>query len=291
MRAGVLVVVVAAAAVTMSGCSVANTEPDTVGLHYDEGPFSATRYQNCIPAGAQQYDGPSDGHYYYPSGQRTYEFSSAADADSPVITVSTSDNVEMKVSGVLTFTLTGDCALLRKFHEQIGLKYKAYAVDAKKRSPGWNKMLSVYLRQPLLRAMNEATQTLTWKKLYNEPATKRQWENEVNRLLPGYVKQQAGDDYFTGVSITIQKPDLPAQIIDALQDEQAAIAQANAQRQRNLAVRTEAESIKELVSLLGPQGYTDYTRNKLLAQAIASGKVSVVPLPEGGSSTVLTPGR
>lgn len=78
--------------------------------------------------------------------------------------------------------------MLQKFHEQIGLKFDA-AMDGDTTSEGWRNMLGVYAYQPLRRAVNDATQGLTWKELYSDPAAKAKWEDQVNRLLPVYIKQ------------------------------------------------------------------------------------------------------
>ncbi|MEU0481068.1 hypothetical protein ABZ260_18000 [Streptosporangium sp. NPDC006013] len=58
----------------------------------------------------------------------------------------------------------------------------------------------------------------------------------------------------------------------------------DAASQRNAKVRAEIESIKDLVKVLGPQG-------AVLWQAIRKGRVSVVPVPQGGNLNITPPGR
>lgn len=274
---GVLLVV----ALLVFLCAVTRftTAPDQVGLHYSAGPLSATKFENCIGSSQRVWDGPADKHYAYPAGLRTYDFSTnSAHPDSKPFVVATVDNQELTVSGVVSFKLTTDCKALRKFHEQIGNKYDA-AMDGDATSAGWNEMLSVYMNQPLQRAMNQATQGLGWKALYNDPKTKDQWEKEVTALLPEYIKHAMGGEYFDDFSLTLQKPEPSKQILSSLENQQVAVEDNIAQQEKNKTVKTETQSIKELVNILGPDGYNVY-------QGIKSGKVTVMPIPEGSSVVV-----
>lgn len=78
------------------------TAPDQVALHYHAGPLSATKFANCI--------GPSDKHFNYPAGQRTFEFQQGSvTSDSGPMKVLMKDNVEITVSGVARFNLDSGC--------------------------------------------------------------------------------------------------------------------------------------------------------------------------------------
>ncbi|SDR02047.1 SPFH domain-containing protein [Thermostaphylospora chromogena] len=278
----------------LSGCSRVSTEPDEVVLHYAGGTFEAKKFERCInPSSGATLLGPGDTAYSYPYGQRTFDFSGSKDAESDPISVVSKDNVEMKVAGSATFTLNTDCKVLRQFHEKIGLKYNAYYEG--ETSEGWDRMLNFYFKQPLDRAMDAASQEFEWKKLYNDPAAKQQWEERVGELARQFIKETSGGDYFcnpnyagTGpcgdVVLTIQKPEPPESLVNALAAEQAAKAENAAQAQRNAKIRTELESIRDLAKVLGPQG-------ALLWQAIQSGKVEVIPVPQDGSITIAPQGR
>ncbi|GAA5053624.1 hypothetical protein HNP84_002823 [Thermocatellispora tengchongensis] len=269
----------------LSGCSRVSTQPDEVLLHYAGGTFEAIKFERCInPSSGATLLGPGDTSYSYPYGQRTFDFSGSDDAESQVISVVSKDNVEMRVAGSATFTLNTDCKTLRQFHEKIGLKYGAYLDED---DDGWNRMLNFYFKQPLDRAMDAASQEFEWKKLFNDPTIKQQWEARVGQLARQFIKETSGGDYFCNpnyagsgdcgdVVLTIQKPEPPESLINALAAEQAAKAENAAQAQRNAKVRTELESIKDLVSVLGPQG-------AILWKAIQDGKVEVIPVPQNGS--------
>lgn len=293
---GVLLAVVAAIAlgITAAGCTRVSTAPDEIVLHYAGGMFEARKFERCIdPSSGATYLGPGDTYYAYPFGQRTFDFTGVKDAESDPITVVSKDNVEMTVDGVATFTLNTDCDTLRKFHERIGLKYDAYLDDGET-SAGWDRMLNFYLKQPLDRALDAASQEFEWRKLFNDPTTKQKWEERVGTLTAQFIKETAGADYFcqpnfagTGpcgsIVLTIQKPEPPDSLVSALAAEQAAKQQNLAQQQINAKVRTELQSIRELVKVLGPNG-------AVLWKAIQDGKVEVIPIPENGSINI-TPSK
>lgn len=259
-------------AVAVTGCSITTPEPDQKGIVYDAGMFSDTTFQNCIEPGARDMSGPGDQGFVYPNGQRTFEFADKQGAESKPLTVVTKDNLEMTVSGVATFSLTTDCATLRKFHEQIGLKFRAYE-DA-----GWNRLLGVYIGQPLDRAMDAAAKAYGWKDLFSNPAVKQEWEKSVATYAAQFIKEQGGEGFFGGFSVTLQQPQPPQGVRDALASAQQAVEENAAQKNKNEKSKTELESIKALVDVLGPQG-------AVLWQAIRDGRVSFV-VSDGGTVAV-----
>ncbi len=277
-----------------SGCSRVSTAPDEVMLHYAGGIIEANKFEKCInPSSGATLLGPGDTHFSYPFGQRTFDFTGSDDAESKPISVVSKDNVQMTVAGSATLTLNTDCKILRQFHERIGLKYAAY-LDGNT-STGWRRMLNFYLKQPLDRALDAASQEFEWRRLFNDPNAKQQWEARVGQLARQFIKETAGADYFcqpnyagTGdcgdIVLTIQKPEPPASLVEALAAEQAAKQQNLAQQQINTKVKTELESIRDLVKVLGPQG-------AVLWKAIQDGKVQVVPVPQGSNINITPQNR
>lgn len=276
-----------------TGCSRVSTEPDEVVLHYAGGTFEAIKFERCInPSSGATLLGPGDTGYHYPFGQRTFDFSGSEKAESGGISIVSKDNVEMNVAGSATFTLNTDCKVLQQFHEKIGRKFGAFFQDGE--SEGWTKMLNFYFKQPLDRAMDAASQEFEWKKLFNDPNVKQQWEQRVGQLARQFIKETAGADYFCqpnyagvgdcgDVVLTIQKPQPPESLISALAAEQAAKQQNLAQQQINAKVKTELESIQDLVKVLGPNG-------AIMWKAIQDGKVEVLPVPQNGTFNI-TPKR
>jgi hypothetical protein len=279
------------AVLAVAGCSGISTQADEVGVHYKAGPFSATKFANCVGSSTRNYDGPGDAHYIYPAGQRTYDFTGGNGSESGPITVVSKDNQELTVSGVAKFYLDTDCDVLRSFHEQIGLKYKAY-MDGDSTSPGWDTMLRTYIGQQLKQAMTTAAQRYDWLDLYNDPATRARWEDEVNRLTPQLVTKFAGAEYFKTFSFTLQKPVPTAGLLAGLAAAQEAVLQRRTIENQNASVIAELDQIKSLTNVLGPYGYILY---KALKDCEAEGDnaaracPTLLPVPNGTGINV-TPG-
>lgn len=267
-----------------------STAPDQVAVWYKAGPISSTKFDRCVePSHRTIWGGVLDRTYSYPAGQRTYKFVSGGgnDADGGGFTVLTKDNIELHVEGVARFNLNADCKTLRAFHERIGIKYGA-DMDGDQTSDGWRSMLDTYLRQALQRSVNEATADYNWQQIYSSNAAKKRWESEVSRLLPIYVKQAMGEEYFQNYALTLQKPTLPPDLVDALEATQVAIQQNNAQKQRNEQINTELQSLRSLIQALGPDGYAAYRNAQVIEKAIKSGRVTILPMPYGSSVALPT---
>ncbi|WP_306370145.1 SPFH domain-containing protein [Nocardiopsis sp. CC223A] len=274
----------AAAALALTACS-ANAGPDRAGLEYDAGAFSSTTFDSCIEPGNRQYHGPGDETYLYPAGQRTFEFSGGDASEMGSATVVSRDDLELTVTGLVTFSLNIECEQLREFHERLGLKYTAYE-DA-----GWVDLLRDYIGQPLNRALDDATKEYAWRDLYTSADAKAEWEQKVGDLTSAYIDEQGGGEFFcspvyTGdgdecgtPQLTIQQPTPPEEVRNALTLAQEAVEMTTAQEQENERVDKELEAIEALVEVLGPDGY-------ILYQALKDGKVDFLPIPYGSGVNV-----
>lgn len=262
-------------AVATTACSTVNTQPDQQALRYSDPAMGAKQYKEHF--GPSSYDMASmmNVDYTYPAGQRVYSFLPGDGGDGNVFAPTTKDGVTLTVEGSVRFALTSEPEKLQEFHEKIGLRMKAYDDE------GWREMLRVYLRASINRAITDATQGLNWADIYTDPAVKAEWEKDVADLLPQYVEQAIGGDYIGDFEVTLQKPILPEDLENALKDAEVAAQQARVQEERNQQVNSELDSIRELVDVLGPDGYNVY-------QAIKDGKVTVMPIPTGSDITIPT---
>jgi hypothetical protein len=256
-----------------------STAPDQVSLHYKGGAFSSRQFSNCIEPSNRDFDGPGDAHYAYPSSQSNFVFDSQT-GDGPPITFVTKDGIEMTVEGVANFTLNVSCApvtidgikypggVLQRFHEQIGNRYDAFMTEDGHRSDGWRTMLGVYIERPLDTAIDRAGQNYNYTELYTDPIKKAAWEQSVLDQLPGLVDRQTEGDaeFFQNFAITLQKPEPPQSIKDALVKQQSSVAaakaaQAEAEARKNTVLaeveveKAEAMKIQTRVDVLGREGY------------------------------------
>ncbi|MDP9843308.1 SPFH domain-containing protein [Streptosporangium lutulentum] len=280
---------IALLAFAATACASVNTEPDETAVVYYGAMGSATKFEKCVNPSKRESVSISDNSWTYPAGQRTFDFSGSEGAESKPLEVVSKDNVKMTVPGVVTFALNTDCKTLQQFHDRIGRKFSAffYGTGLDRSEAGWNQMLSTYLRVPLDRALDAASQEFEWRKLFNDPATKQAWEKRVGELARGYIQETARGQFFCQPSyagsgdcgdivLTIQKPEPPEELVKALAAVEAAKAQNLAQQQINTKVDTELESMRKLVDVLGPEAYVQL-------KAVESGKATVVV---GGSNGV-----
>jgi hypothetical protein len=272
-------------AVAVTGCSI-TTDTNEVGLDYDYDSWSGEKtLEGCVTPGTRAWQDINDPGTVYPADQRSFEFQAdpknpsapAPGAESAAITVVSKDNLEMSVAGVATFYLNQDCKALQQFHEKVGQKFAADTDE------GWTRLLGVYIKQPLDRAMDAAAKKYDWKQLFADPAVKQAWETEVATLAQQFIKEQAGADFFAQFRFTLQQPQPPQNVRNALAAAQEAVEQNAAQKNKNEQIKTEIQSIKELVDVLGPNGYVLY-------QAIKDGKVTIVPVPAGSAVNVTPKG-
>ncbi len=274
------IVAVGLSLAVLTACS-ASVEPDREGLEYNAGPLSSTEFDTC--GHGRMWHGPGDQVYSYPVGQRSFRFG-AKDGDSDALKVVSKDNLELTVEGVATFSLNNNCATLRKFHEEIGLKYKAYDDD------GWSGMLATYIGTPLDRALDQVSKKYNWLDLYSNPTVKKTWETEVGTVVAQQVNATAGDSYFCAPAfsgkgacgaflLTLQQPVPPENVRKSLADAQQAIEDNKTQGNRNKQITTELDALTDLVKVLGPNG-------AILYQAIKDGKIKVIPVPTGGNINV-----
>lgn len=211
----------------LTGCST-STQPDQVGLAYNDGPFSPRTFDKCIPVSKREVQGPNDVAFVYPANQRTDDFTGGDGADRGPFPIVSKDGVQMAFPGNLQFLLNTECDTLRAFHERIGNRYEAY-FDGNE-SKGWSKkVLPLYIEQPLQSALSAAASRHNWRDLYNDPAVRVEVQNAVEESLPTFVNDQTEgtEEFFKNFVLTLQVPQPPDELKAAITQEQTAVAQAN----------------------------------------------------------------
>lgn len=271
-----------ATGLTLAGCSSMETQADEQGIRYEGGVVfaQAPEFKSCQSPAQQSYGDPGDGTYIYPAGQRTLKFSNDPGSDSPPLTVSApspggGQPIVLGVSGVVTFTPNfGDCETFRQFHETIGRKFQAYTPD------GWANMIRTYIKDPADRAADNAALGFDWVNLASNADAKAQWERAVAEALPGMIEQLAGGNYFTINGVLLQRPELPPDVTAAIQRTEAARQEAQTAEQ----VRRAAETFPG-----GVAAYQAFQQQQAINDAIRSGNVKVLPVPQG-SPIIVNPG-
>lgn len=263
------------------GCT-ASTDPGTVGLQYGAGPVEATKFAACVKSGEREGMGIFDEFYTYPAGSRTYTFDDPGDRG--VIDIADKDGQPLTVAGVLGFSLNTNCDVLQKFHERIALheKYGASAEGVK----NWPLLLNDYLGQQLRSAMRDAAATYTWKELYSDATKRTEWENEVKKLLPEYVEEFAEGEFFQIRSLLVQVPQPGANLLRQITEQNTQVERLNTIEAQKAAQNAEIEQTRQLVELLGPEGYILYRNQLNCEEEGAAGCIPFLPIPQGSDIVV-----
>jgi hypothetical protein len=281
-----------ALALVLTGCSIANPTSSEVSLQYGAGPFDSRKFVECETD--RDVSDVNDDHYYYPSGQRDFTFGESDGIDSAPLTSTTQDAQEIKVTGTVKFTLNTDCAeftdptgkvwpggKLQMFHELIAYKYDAAPTDGgEQMKEGWTALLRNYVGAALDRATDNEALKYPWQKLYTDAPSKAQWERDVLDQLPEVLKSLTqGVDLITINSVLLQKPGIQEALVQGLTEKQAA------------QLRSEAAEVDKQAAANFPggiPGYQAYQQQQAINEAIKSGKVQVLPVPQG-SPVIVSP--
>lgn len=290
-----LLALLIAALMAITGCSIANTTASEVALQYGAGIFDSRIFVACVPSGTRDINDVADDHYYYPAGQRDFTFVPDG-GDSAPLTSTTKDAQEISVSGTVKFTLNTSCepftdptgktwpgGRLQMFHELIAQKYAAAPTDGgQPMNQGWAELLRNYVGAALDRATDNEALKYGWQALYTDTAAKAQWERDVLAQLPEILRSLTqGVDLITVNSVLLQKPAIQPGLVTGLTDKQAAT------------LRAEAVEVDKKAAAGFPGGieaYQRYQQQQAVNEAIKSGKVQVLPVPQG-SPVIVQPGR
>ncbi|HEX2132936.1 MAG TPA: hypothetical protein VHH15_15410 [Actinophytocola sp.] len=283
-----------AATLILAGCSIANPTSSEVSMQYGSGPFDSRKFVECETD--RDVSDVNDDHYYYPSGQRDFSFGDGEGMDSAPLTSTTQDAQEIQVTGTVKFTLNTDCTeftdptgktwpggKLQMFHELIAYKYDAAPTDGgEPMKEGWSALLRNYVGAALDRATDNEALKYPWQKLYTDAPSKAQWERDVLDQLPRVLETLTqGVDLITINSVLLQKPGIQPKLMQGLTDRQAA------------QLRSEAADVDKQAAANFPGGmpaYQAYQQQQAVNEAIKSGKVQVLPVPQG-SPILVSPNK
>lgn len=302
----VLSIVLFVGSLFMTACSSVNTGPDQVALHYEGGSYTSQKFKECIDSGTKEFNGPGDKHYVYPSSsnQRVYDFTGGEGSDAERISIGTKDTIQMTVPGVVRFTLDVNCdpiefkgkkyegGSLQLFHELVGRRDNAHFDEISEPSAGWNIVLDRVIGQPLDATLDREALAFTWREIYTNPEAKEVLDKEVAESLQQQVNEATqGFQFFKIDSVQLQKPEPPAELLQALASEQTKIANAKAQTaEAEAQVKTaqaqkalaDAEAAKKRAEIAGYGSVEDYARAKVAENGGNPFQPTYV-VPQGGT--------
>jgi hypothetical protein len=252
------------------------TPRNMIGISYGGGPFESAHFQRIVqPGSALFFNGWYDPLYLYPVDQQNYIISknprvgAVRGVDS--ILAPTSDRVPLTFQAAIFFKL--NTGLLRQFHEQLGLQYKAYT------SSGWNNLLQDTFRQQVENAIQEQTRRYDVSQLYGNATNLVQLQNAVQTSLSQRLISALGEPYFCSPSykpggvcnpptFIVKQIDVPGPVVAAFQAVRTSAIQIQVLQNQVLQRKAEAEGIAALNTQLRIAGY-----NYVLLKAIESGSI------------------
>lgn len=280
-----IVVVVALVPALASGLK--KTPRDRVGISYGGGPIEGSHFQRIVQPGSTLFfNGLFDPLYLYPADQQNYIVSKAKGQGSTKgvdsIVAPTNDEVQIEYQVAAYFKLNTD--RLRQFHEQLGLKYRAYT------AAGWVNLVQDTFRQQIENALQRETRRYSVADLFSSAARLTQLQSDVQASIARQLVTALGGRFFCGPTFRpggtcadptfiIKKIDIPASVVMAFEANRNASVQIETRQK-------EAKAIEALNKALAQAG-----QNYVLLRAVESGNVKMWIIPNGTGINISPDGQ
>lgn len=284
--------------VALTACSYVTTGASEVALQYEGGVVESRSFYECFSGSARDAQDWGDYQYYYPTGGRDFTFSGAKTADTAPLTAVSKDTQQLRVTGTVKFSMTLSCAKFtdpdgkewpggtaQYFHEKFGTKDPSKPVyneaGNEAYGEGWSNFLEQYVGFAVDRIVDDNALNYTLTELRTDATSRAAWEADVRTKLPDMLKKLTGGvSVFKVTEVILQQPEVRKEIADAEAQRQAAQIVADA-------AKIDQEAAASFPG--GIDGYLEYKRQQSVNKAIESGKVQVIPIPDG-SPIIVQPG-
>lgn len=296
-----LIGVVLAIFVIAGLASIRKCDAQSVCLSYGGGPIESHHFQGTSgPSSGTRLNGAFDQWFAYPRSVRAYSVSSApgeqgesgvaagGSAQRDAITsipATTKDRINVDWQVTVYFKLNTN--LLRRFHEDLGLRYRAYE------DRGWDLMLRQTFRKQLETSLARVTRRYRVADVWADEGTLRSIESGVGSTLKDQINTALGAPYFCGprlrlnrpgcpnFELKIKRPGIPKQVQTAFEQNSTSRILIDTRRNEVTQRANEARAIRRLRGVLSPQ--------YVLLRAIERGDIDFWVLPQEGSLTLPAP--
>jgi hypothetical protein len=195
--------------------------------------------------------------------------------------------VQLTYQIAMYFKLNTD--LLRQFHEQLGLQYKAYT------STGWNNLLQDTFRQQIENALQQQTRRYSVADVYGNAKLLVQLQTQVQKTVSQKLISALGEPYFCAPTFKpggkcespnfiVKQIDIPSGVVTAFQNVRTSQIQIDVMKNQVLQRQEEAKGIAALNVQLRIAG-----TNYVLLRAIEQGKINFWVLNPSTSLTIAGP--
>lgn len=279
--------------------NIRKCDAQSVCLSYGGGPIESNHFQGAFaPSSATRLNGAFDQWFTYPISVRAYSASSAAGEEGEKGVAASSD--EQRIDALTTIPATTrdrinvnwqvtvyfklNVNLLRQFHEQLGLRYRAYE------DRGWDLMLRQTLRKQLETSLARVTRRYRVADVWADEDTLRDVEQAVGSTLKEQINTALGGQFFCGprlrlgspacpdFQLKVKRPEIPPTVQGAFEQNRTSriliTTKNNEIRQR----AKEADAIRQVRGELSPE--------YVLLRAIERGGIDFWVLPQNGSLTL-----
>jgi hypothetical protein len=238
------------------------------------GMFDNNKIRQIIdPGSGLTYAGWGSTSHKYPSQQRFYTITSDTGkgerAGVDVVTVPSSDGVNMGIEGTLYFSLNLDHATLRQFDERFGTR-KFRGADGESRyawegDDGWSGFLDQIIRPVIDNDLRQQVNSFRCSELVSSCALVQnsslqsgakpvaqsnnaniaKVQNAINTSLVDDLKQTLGAAFLTDIHFNLSRITLPKNVQEAVDRAQAAFANVSESRAKVQQAKADSDANKE----------------------------------------------
>jgi pyruvate-formate lyase len=167
----------------------------------------------------------------------------------------------------VTFDMTQNCDLLKKFHQEIASTYSGWLNDDGSESDGWKALVAHVVGQPLQDSLNGVAQNYIWQDIWNNEKVRNEFREQIDKTLPTASKARTnGQEYFFNFQVTVLKPTPVNPGLKAAIEEQQRLVQVAQGIQAQGVAQANADKAKADAEVSAAEAQTRAAAQKALAQ-------------------------